>query len=84
MSNEDVIRESVTFRYNLAKAKTKFLEKSVQEISQIVKLKNPSLNLQIEKILKNISGSHNCGLKKENRVLMSNFIKFVMKRQRKS
>lgn len=52
MSEEEIIRDSVTYRYNFSKAKMLFLEQSLQEISQLVKLKNPSLNLQIEKILK--------------------------------
>lgn len=69
MSNEDKIRKSVTFRYNLSKAKTRFLEKSLQEIAQIVKLKNPSLNLQIEKILNNVISQS--GDQKENRHIKS-------------
>ena len=71
MSVEETIRESVTYRYNLSKAKNKFLEKSLQEISQIVKLKNPSLNLQIEKILRNVSLYTISPSKKENRMLKS-------------
>ena len=66
MSDESNIRDSITFRYNYCKAKMQFLETSLQEISQMIKLKNPSLNLQIEKIIKNPSFKNPFSINKTN------------------
>ncbi len=44
-SPEDIIRENVTFRYNILKAKMIFVQNRLNDISALIKLKNPSLLL---------------------------------------
>lgn len=48
-SSEDVIRENITFRYNANKAKLGFLQNKLKDISALVKIKNPSLMMQMKK-----------------------------------
>ena len=48
-SSEEVIRQAITFRYSLLKAKSSILTGRRKDISSILKLKNPSLLLQIQK-----------------------------------
>ena len=48
-SSEEVIRENITFRYNTNKAKLGFLQNKLKDISSLVKIKNPSLMMQIRK-----------------------------------
>lgn len=44
-SPEDIIRQNVTYRFNLLKAKTMFVQSRLTDISSLVKLKNPTLLL---------------------------------------
>ena len=48
-SSEDTIRQNIGFRYSLIKAKSQIIQNRLQDISSILKLKNPSLLLQIKK-----------------------------------
>ena len=48
-SNEEIIRQNITFRYNTLKARLIFMQNRLKEISAIIKLKNPSLLLQLQK-----------------------------------
>jgi len=48
-SSEDVIRQSIGFRYSLLKAKSQIMQNRLKDISAILKLKNPSLLLQLQK-----------------------------------
>lgn len=48
-SPEDVIRQNISFRYSLMKAKAQVLQGRLKDISAILKLKNPSLLLQLQK-----------------------------------
>ncbi len=48
-SPEDVIRQNISFRYSLLKAKAQVLQGRLKDISAILKLKNPSLLLQLQK-----------------------------------
>lgn len=48
-SPEDVIRQNISFRYSLLKAKSQVLQSRLKDISAILKLKNPSLLLQLQK-----------------------------------
>lgn len=48
-SPEEVIRETISFRYNSVKAKLIFLQNRMKEFSSIVKVKNPSLLIQMQK-----------------------------------
>ena len=57
-SSEEAIREAITFRYNSVKAKLIFLQNRMKEFSSLVKTKNPSLLIQMQKSLTLGGGSH--------------------------
>ena len=44
-SNEEVVRASITFRYNSAKSKVALMEARLKDVNNLVKIKNPSLLL---------------------------------------
>ncbi|KAJ0402909.1 hypothetical protein ATCC90586_006031 [Pythium insidiosum] len=46
---EDVIRQHITFRYNSMKTRLQVLQTRLHEVNSIVKTKNPSLLLQLQK-----------------------------------
>jgi hypothetical protein len=48
-SNEEVVRASITFRYNSAKSKVALMEARLKDVNNLVKIKNPSLLLQLQK-----------------------------------
>lgn len=48
-SPEEVIRQNISFRYSLLKAKSQVLQTRLKDISTILKVKNPSLLLQLQK-----------------------------------
>ena len=48
-SSEEVIRQNITFRYSLLKAKSSILTGRLKDISSILKIKNPSLLMQLQK-----------------------------------
>ena len=48
-STEEVIRQQITFRYNSVKSKLAIMQARLQDINAIVKIKNPSLLLQLQK-----------------------------------
>lgn len=48
-SPEEAIREAISFRYNSVKAKLIFMQNRMKEFSSLVKVKNPSLLLQLQK-----------------------------------
>lgn len=48
-SSEETIRQNITYRYSLLKAKSSILTGRLKDISSILKLKNPSLLLQLQK-----------------------------------
>jgi hypothetical protein len=50
-SMEESIREAITFRYNSVKAKLIFLQNRMKEFSSLVKTKNPSLLIQMQKTM---------------------------------
>lgn len=52
-SPDDVVRKQITYRYNALKSKITLMQDRISTINNIVKLKNPSLLLQIQK------GPHN-------------------------
>ena len=47
-SPDDLIRQAVAFRYNSLKAKVQVLTSRLSEVTSIVKIKNPSLLLQLQ------------------------------------
>ena len=48
-SPDDTVRKQIAFRYNSTKAKVELMQERINTISNIVKIKNPSLLLQIQK-----------------------------------
>lgn len=48
-STEETIRQQITFRYNAVKSKLAIMQARLQDINAIVKIKNPSLLLQLQK-----------------------------------
>jgi hypothetical protein len=48
-SNEEVIRQSITYRYNSIKSKVSMMESRLRDVNNLVKVKNPSLLLQLQK-----------------------------------
>jgi hypothetical protein len=48
-SSEDIIQNQITYRYNAMKQKLAILQNRLHEINNLVKTKNPSLLLQLQK-----------------------------------
>ncbi|CEL93927.1 unnamed protein product [Vitrella brassicaformis CCMP3155] len=48
-SPEEVVRQQITFRYNSLKSKVALMQARLQDINALVKVKNPSLLLQLQK-----------------------------------
>lgn len=50
---EESIRQQITYRYNAVKSKLALMQARLQDISSLVKVKNPSLLLQLQRSSKN-------------------------------
>jgi hypothetical protein len=48
-ASEEAVRQNITFRYNVMKAKCNYLQDKLKQVSELVKLKNPSLLLHLQK-----------------------------------
>jgi len=48
-SPEEAVRQQITFRYNSVKSKLALMQARLQDINALVKVKNPSLLLQLQK-----------------------------------
>jgi hypothetical protein len=48
-SSDEIVQHHITFRYNAMKQKLSFVQARLQEITNLVKIKNPSLLLQLQK-----------------------------------
>lgn len=48
-SPDDTVRKQISYRYNALRAKLELMQERINTISNIVKVKNPSLLLQIQK-----------------------------------
>jgi hypothetical protein len=48
-SPDDTVRKQISFRYNALKSKLALMQDRINTINNIVKIKNPSLLLQIQK-----------------------------------
>lgn len=48
-STEEMVRQQITFRYNAMKSKLAIMQARLQDISTLVKVKNPSLLLQLQR-----------------------------------
>jgi hypothetical protein len=46
---DDIVRKQISFRYNAIKSKLALMQDRMKTVSEIVKVKNPSLLLQIQK-----------------------------------
>lgn len=57
-SVEDVVRQSITYRYNSVKSKVQLMEARLKDVNNLVKIKNPSLLLQLQKGAPNAHQSH--------------------------
>jgi hypothetical protein len=62
-SPEEEVKESITFRYNVIKAKLSYLQNKFKQFSTMVKTKNPSLMVQMQKTFKSgqtgVPANHN-------------------------
>jgi hypothetical protein len=48
-SEDDVVRQQITYRYNAVKSRLAIMQARLQDVSNVLKLKNPSLLLQLQK-----------------------------------
>ena len=48
-SEQEVVRQQITYRYNSVKSKVNLMEARLQDVNSMVKLKNPSLLMQIQR-----------------------------------
>ncbi|KAG5183345.1 hypothetical protein JKP88DRAFT_181863 [Tribonema minus] len=48
-SPEDVVQHQITYRYNAMKSRLALMQARLQDVNNLVKLKNPSLLLQLQK-----------------------------------
>lgn len=48
-SSEEVIQKTITYRYNAMKTRLSMMNHRLQEVNDLVKLKNPSLLMQLQK-----------------------------------
>ena len=48
-SPDDTVRKQIAYRYNALRSKLELMQNRIANINNIVKLKNPSLLLQIQK-----------------------------------
>ena len=48
-SPEDIIRQSITFRYNSVKSKLAVMTSRLQDVNNMIKVKSPSMLLQMSK-----------------------------------
>lgn len=46
-STEETVRQSITYRYNSVKSKLQLMEARLKDVNNLVKVKNPSLLLQL-------------------------------------
>jgi hypothetical protein len=56
-SSEETIRQSITFRYNSVKSKLALMQARLQDVNNMVKVKSPSLLLQLQKSGKQVQNS---------------------------
>ena len=48
-SAEDVVREQISFRYNLIKSRLALMQARLADVNALVKIKNPRLLLQLQR-----------------------------------
>ena len=57
-SPEEVVRQNITYRYNSVKTKVHLMEARLKDVNNLVKVKNPSLLLQLQKAQPNAHVQH--------------------------
>ena len=57
-SPDDTVKKQIAYRYNSVKTKLSLLQDRVNSISNLIKLKNPSLMLHIQKIVPSGKGGN--------------------------
>jgi hypothetical protein len=57
-SPDDTVRKQIGYRYNALKSKLTLMQDRISQINSIVKLKNPSLLIQIQKTPAKLHGSN--------------------------
>ena len=48
-ADDETVRQSITFRYNSVKSRLALMQARLQDINALVKVKNPSLLLQLQR-----------------------------------
>ena len=48
-SDDETVRQSIAFRYNAVKSRLALMQARLQDINALVKIKNPSLLLQLQR-----------------------------------
>ena len=48
-SSEETVQQQITFRYNALKSRLTLMQARLQEVNNLVRIKNPSLLLQLQK-----------------------------------
>ena len=48
-SPDEVVRQQITYRYNSVKARLALMQARLQDVNALVKVKNPSLLLQLQR-----------------------------------
>lgn len=56
-SKEDVVRQQVSFRYNLVKARLALMQARLADVNSLIKIKSPSLMLQLQRTPPRMPGS---------------------------
>ena len=60
-SSEDIVRTSITYRYNAVKSKVQLMEARLKDVNNLVKVKNPSLLLQLQRAQPGALSNNNNG-----------------------
>ncbi len=63
-SPDETVRKQIAYRYNSLKTKLTLLQDRINSISNLIKLKNPSLLLQIQKTIPGAKGTNISQIKK--------------------
>lgn len=72
-SPDDIVRKYISFKYSSMKSKISVLQDRISSISNIVKIKNPSLLLQIQKTPAKLKGNSSASLQKSNMNTLNKF-----------
>lgn len=65
-SPDDTVRKQISFRYNALKSKLALMSDRINTINNIVKIKNPSLLLQIQKTPAKLQNNTNTSMYRNN------------------